>query len=191
MKKYRIECVIIIAISIIFTYAAAVSISQDKISSEILRLHILASSNNPHDQEIKLIVRDAVLDFCTPLLKDAKERREVEQIITKNMQKIANIAKKTLVSMGEDKKVIVSLKEEYYPTRDYKNFSLPAGKYLGLKIVIGEGYGKNWWCVVFPPMCNEVAQKTKGQNNEDLPPKYSIKFKTAEIIGNIRSAIFG
>lgn len=187
MKRlYRLEITILIFITMIFTYSAFVSVTQDNISNNLLRLHVLANSDSTYDQEIKLIVRDAVLEFCEPILQKANNRQEVYEIVNKNMQNIANVAQKTLWDLGEDKSVCVSLKNEYYPTRNYTDFSLPAGEYLGLRVIIGEGQGQNWWCVVFPPLCNELAV---SDSSEYLPKKYTIKFKTAEIIGEIRNFV--
>ncbi len=188
MKLRRLEVCILIFISLIFTYSAFISVKQDNIANGLLRLHVLANSNTSHDQQIKLLVRDAVLEFCEPILKNADDRNEVYEIMNENMQTLANIAQKTLWDLGENRSVSVSLKEEYYPTRDYTDFSLPAGGYLGLRVIIGEGEGKNWWCVVFPPMCNELAVSEK---TDYLPKKYTIRFKTAEVIGEIRNYIFG
>ena len=188
MKLRRLEVCILIFISLIFTYSAFISVKQDNIANGLLRLHVLANSNTSHDQQIKLLVRDAVLEFCEPILKNADDRNEVYEIMNENMQTLANIAQKTLWDLGENRSVSVSLKEEYYPTRDYTDFSLPAGEYLGLRVIIGEGEGKNWWGVVFPPMCNELAVSEK---TDYLPKKYTIRFKTAEVIGEIRNYIFG
>lgn len=188
MKLRRLEVCILIFLSLLFTYSAFISVKQDNISNGLLRLHVLANSNTAHDQQIKLLVRDAVLEFCEPILKDADNREEVYQIVNENMQTLANIAQKTLWDLGENRSVSVSLKQEYYPTRDYTDFSLPAGEYLGLRVIIGEGEGKNWWCVVFPPLCNELAVSDK---TDYLPKKTTIRFKTAEIIGEIRNYILG
>ena len=188
MKLRRLEVCILIFLSLLFTYSAFISAKQDNISNGLLRLHVLANSNTAHDQQIKLLVRDAVLEFCEPILKDADNREEVYQIVNENMQTLANIAQKTLWDLGENRSVSVSLKQEYYPTRDYTDFSLPAGEYLGLRVIIGEGEGKNWWCVVFPPLCNELAVSDK---TDYLPKKTTIRFKTAEIIGEIRNYILG
>ena len=190
MKLYRLEVAILMTIAITFTYAAAVSIKQDEMANGLLRLHVIANSDTAHDQEIKLIVRDAVLEFCEPILENAADRKEVQKIVNENMQELANIAQKTLWSLGENKSVRVCLKEEYYPTRNYTDFSLPAGNYLGLRVIIGEGDGQNWWCVVFPPLCNEVATSNeKVDADEYITKKYSIRFKTAEIIGQIRNYV--
>ncbi len=188
MKLRRLEVCILIFLSLLFTYSAFISVKQDNISNGLLRLHVLANSNTAHDQQIKLLVRDAVLEFCEPILKNADNREEVYQIVNENMQTLANIAQKTLWDLGENRSVSVSLKQEYYPTRDYTDFSLPAGEYLGLRVIIGEGEGKNWWCVVFPPLCNELAVSDK---TDYLPKKTTIRFKTAEIIGEIRNYILG
>ena len=85
----------------------------------------------------------------------------------------------------------VKLAEEYYPTRDYATFSLPAGEYLGLRVTIGEGAGHNWWCVVFPPLCNEAAAgETVEPAAKNIAPRYALRFKTAEAVGRLRHRLF-
>lgn len=191
MKLRRIECAVLLTLALLFTYAAAASAGQSAVASGLLRLHVVAHSDTPHDQEIKLMVRDAVLDFCAPLLDGAENREEVRARLLPQMQALADCAEQTLLSAGERRTVTVKLAEEYYPTRDYATFSLPAGEYLGLRVTIGEGAGHNWWCVVFPPLCNEAAAgETVEPAAKNIAPRYALRFKTAEAVGRLRHRLF-
>ena len=194
MKFRRLECALLIAVAALFTYAAAASCAQDAMANGLLRLHVVANSDTPRDQEIKLLVRDEVLRFCAPILEGAENREAVRERLLPNLQALANHARQTLKNLGESRAVSVKLAEEYYPTRDYTKFSLPAGEYLGLRVTIGEGAGQNWWCVVFPPLClGSVTESTEetalsgGFDGEQVrlitgeDEGYVVKFKAIEL----------
>ncbi len=160
-----------------------------------VRLHVLAASDEAHDQEVKLIVRDAVLLAVREWMQDAKSPEEASALLGEHLDEIRHIAEDTLDALQEDKSVTVYLSEEKYPTRDYGTMRLPAGVYQSLRIEIGEGKGQNWWCVLYPSLCTDVAKteaaliKT-GFTSEQIgvicggeSPKYKIKFKILEIFG--------
>ena len=192
MKFKRLEITLMLTLAMLFTYAAAVSHEQNEIANGLLRLHVVANSDSAHDQQIKLIIRDEVLEFCAPLLGGAQNLTEVQARLCPHMQELANHIQQTLWQMGQQEKVSVRLAEEYYPTRDYETFSLPAGAYPGLRITIGEGKGHNWWCVVFPALCTEAAAgQAKPSEQQELTPNYTLKFKTAELIGELRHHFSG
>lgn len=207
MKLRRFELTLALVVAVLFTYAAAVSHGQNLMADDLLRLHVVANSDSPHDQEVKLVVRDAVLDFCSPLLKNAENRADVRETVQEHMQDLVNHAQETLWQAGEQRTVSVRLAEEYYPTRDYATFSLPAGEYLGLRVTIGEGVGRNWWCVVFPPLCSEVAAAEENTEQTEaggsaqvaaeavlregaMAQTYTLRFKTAELVGLLRHRLF-
>lgn len=191
MKFRRLECALLIAVAALFTYAAAASYAQDTMANGLLRLHVVANSDTPRDQEIKLLVRDEVLRFCAPILEGAENREDVRERLLPNLQALANRARQTLKNLGESRAVSVKLAEEYYPTRDYTKFSLPAGEYLGLRVTIGEGAGQNWWCVVFPPLCNEAAAGEAADPEEaGIAPRYAFRFKTVEVVSALRHRLF-
>ncbi len=160
-----------------------------------VRLHVLANSDSEHDQEIKLLVRDAVLTELRALMENAENPEDASAIITEHMDRLRAVCEETLRALGEDHLVTIYLSEEKYPTRDYETIRLPAGMYQSLRIEIGEGAGKNWWCVLYPALCTDVAKteasfiKT-GFTSEQIDvltggesPKYKIKFKILEIFG--------
>ena len=128
---------------------------QDKkaLQQNLIRLHVVANSNSQKDQEVKLRVKDAVVNYLQPLVDKMSNKEEAMAFIKGNIPSIQVIANNLLAEIGEDDRVVVKLDREIFDTRKYDTFSLPAGVYDSLRIQIGDGQGKNWWCVVFPTLC--------------------------------------
>ena len=129
---------------------------EGAIYDNVIRLHILAASDSEEDQEDKLAVRDAILGEYGPLLQcesEADAAARVEEL----MPAIKELAEKTLAERGTPARVTVTFTDEGYPTRTYGGLIFPSGTYHSLRILIGEGVGKNWWCVLFPPLCVGAA----------------------------------
>ena len=124
------------------------------VSRNLVRLHVLAVDDTPLEQRVKLEVRDAVLDCLTPLLAEARSAGEAGAILEGALESIREAAQ----GRAGERPVAVTLTCERYPTRDYAGFTLPAGEYRSLRIVLGEGKGHNWWCIVFPPVCLAAVQ---------------------------------
>lgn len=124
------------------------------ISSSVIRLHVLAASDNAEEQALKLRVRDAVLEEMDGRLRGASSVYDAEEIILASLDDIARAA----FAAGEGRKVQLSFGDERYPTRVYEGFTLPAGRYRSLRISLGEGKGRNWWCIVYPQACLPGAQ---------------------------------
>ena len=118
------------------------------ISARLVRLHVLAASDAPEEQAVKLRVRDAVLETLSPMLAGVGSADEADAVLREALPTIREAAERA----AGGRPVAVSLGEERYPTRDYGGFRLPAGRYRSLRVVLGEGRGRNWWCVVFPPV---------------------------------------
>lgn len=160
-----------------------------------VRLHVLANSDSEHDQSVKLTVRDAVLAEMETLLSDAENPEDAVSVISENLDRIREVCNDTLTSLGETYTATVILSEEKYPTRNYETLSLPAGVYESLRIKLGSAEGKNWWCVLYPALCTNVAKTEEsliktGFSPEQIEiltngesPKYKIKFKFLEIFG--------
>ena len=146
-------CVILLVLSILPIHG------ESAVYDRVLRLHVLANSDSPRDQELKLQVRDAVLAVTDPLLRDAVTREEAEAILGSNLPLLKATAEDTLRSLGSEDTVTVELGRESYPTRTYARLAFPSGNYLSLRIRIGTGEGQNWWCVLFPPMCLSAASE--------------------------------
>ncbi|MBQ8249132.1 MAG: stage II sporulation protein R [Clostridia bacterium] len=129
------------------------TIEDAKLYDNIIRLHVLANSDSEEDQELKLKVRDGILDTVATLLDGVTDRTITENILSENLQAIESVAKKVLDDNSSTYTVSVTLTKEAYPTRDYENYTLPAGTYTSLRVLIGEAEGQNWWCVLFPQLC--------------------------------------
>ncbi len=119
----------------------------------IIRLHVLANSDTSEDQSMKLKVRDGILTTVAELLEGITDRTAAETILRENLSTIESSAKKVLLENSSAYTVSVTLTKEEYPTRVYENYTLPAGTYTSLRILIGEAEGQNWWCVLFPQLC--------------------------------------
>ena len=168
------------------------------INNKILRLHILANSDSKEDQELKLKVRDKILDFSKEYLKNVTNKEKAEVLIKENLDKIKKVAEEEIARHGYNYPVSVELKETYFTTREYENFTLPAGNYDALRILIGKANGHNWWCVMFPALCIGVSKKESDQkidsvlnsNESDIVEnkcKYEFRFKTLECINNVKN----
>ena len=160
---------------------------EEEIYSDVIRLHIIAASDTEEDQALKLSVRDAVLGVYGSALTSYPDRDSAAEAARELLPGIRSLAEQTLREAGCDKPVSVTLTEEEYPTRDYETFSLPAGRYLSLRVLIGEAEGHNWWCVLYPPLCLDTA--TEGEQLSDAEwglltenggGHYQVRFKLLE-----------
>lgn len=152
LRKWEITLLLALCFTLLAgTWAGAAS---SRVSEGLVRLHVIAASDDATEQAIKLDVRDAVLSYLEPKLDSAADIAGAEALIEANLDGIAAAAE----SAAQGREVSVTLGEEYYPTREYDTFSLPAGRYQSLRVTLGEGAGHNWWCVVFPPLCLTAAE---------------------------------
>ena len=131
--------------------------TQRDLADRVVRLHVLANSDSEEDQALKLLVRDAVLERATALLEQTESRAEAEALLRESLPELETIAEETVRANGYSYAVTAELEDTSFPTKEYDGFSLPAGEYLALRILIGEGVGQNWWCVVFPPLCTAAS----------------------------------
>lgn len=193
-KKIGVICLFIFTF-LLYTSIYSVNI-QENIAHKIIRLHVIANSNSAIDQSIKLKVRDEIIKKISPLLSNCSNIDESRTVLSNNLCEIEKIANTTLAKYC-DNTATASISNSNFPTKTYKNFSFPAGNYEALKIVIGEGKGENWWCVMFPPLCftnssvefSEDAVETLKQNlsnkeyefiSESNKSNVKIKFKLLE-----------
>ena len=152
LRKWEVALLLALCFTLLAgTWAGAAS---SRVSEGLVRLHVIAASDDATEQAIKLDVRDAVLSYLEPKLDSAADIAGAEALIEANLDGIAAAAE----SAAQGREVNVTLGEEYYPTREYDAFSLPAGRYQSLRVTLGEGAGHNWWCVVFPPLCLTAAE---------------------------------
>lgn len=200
MKKHHmaeISVAIGLVISIIFS-VIGFSAECSEIRNNVIRLHILANSDSEQDQQVKLKVRDVLLESGSELFSGTVSKDNAGEYLLKEREKLIQIANEVLAENGFDYKAEIYLTNEYFRTREYKNFTLPAGEYLALKVILGKGDGHNWWCVMFPPLCIPAAtvkNKTElilGEEGAEIissPEKYVMRFKIVEIIEEIKSKI--
>ncbi|MEI3288499.1 MAG: stage II sporulation protein R [Eubacterium sp.] len=171
---------------------AAVKTSED-ISNKVFRLHILANSNSTEDQNTKLMLKNFILENSEDVI-GGKTLDEAISNAKNNRKEITEMCNEYLKSIGIDYKVVVSVVKEYFKTRVYDDFTLPAGKYNSLKIELGEAKGHNWWCIVFPSVClSACTESINDYLNEDemklVSNTYSPKFKVVEIYESAKEKI--
>ena len=194
-NKFRVwETALLLALSAAMLCSSWASAASGRVSDQLVRLHVIASSDSEYDQAVKLRVRDAVLEYLEPRLSEAPDSRRAGEIISSGLEGIRAAA----LSASEGQAVSVELGEEYYPTREYDTFSLPAGKYTSLRVTLGGGEGHNWWCVVFPPLCLTASDAedafaaldddTRAVISED-GAGVQFKFRLLELWGELRSLL--
>lgn len=170
----------------LFLYSVALSAGQGPWHhNQVIRLHILAHDNSPEEQELKLAVRDEVWEFVDNLVKSAGNVDEARQIITENLPAITEAAQQTVNGHSVAVKFLDNL---HFPATSYAGIIFPQGRYTALQIIIGEGGGGNWWCVMFPPMClMELTQAQVNELSEEQLEQLTIRprFKIAEVFQNI------
>ena len=176
---------------LLVTFMIAVFPTEEtyKVYDDTLRLHILANSDSREDQDLKIGVRDLILRRFGGKLEGV-DAIDSALLITEDMlSEIEAETRDFLTENGVDYGVKISLTEEWYETRDYGGYSLPRGYYSSLVVALGEGAGQNWWCILFPPMCLGLASENGGDEDGEVyqigKDKYSIKFKTMEIIADL------
>ena len=168
-----------------------------QLREDILRLHVVAASDSAEDQAVKLQVRDAVLGSLEDGLADLTDVDAAASYIRQMLPVIEETANRVLAAAGYADTVTVSLTEEPFSQRDYETFSLPAGVYQSLRIVIGEGAGQNWWCVVFPRMCmsatSEAVAEVSGFSDTlsgTITGEYEIRFWLLDKLGQVQNFFF-
>ena len=174
---------------------------EAEIYDTVLRLHVLANSDSEEDQSLKLSVRDAILAVGNGLLDGCESREEAARILQKNLPLLEKAAQEAIAEAGFSYPVRFALGEEAYPTRTYGSICFPEGDYLSLRVIIGEGEGQNWWCVLYPPLCMSAASAGKSDEEafiavgligdqyrvitETEQPTYRIRFKILEVFETI------
>ena len=187
-----IELALLIGLAAALLIGAVSLQTQVRLSEKVVRLHVLANSDSRGDQALKLRVRDRVLARTTELLEESSDRREAESCLRGRLLELEAIAAEEIAAAGYDYAVTAQLTNTHFPTKEYDGFALPAGNYLALRIVIGDGEGQNWWCVVFPPLCTAAAADVPasalaaGFSEEEMgliteeDRGYVLKFKAVE-----------
>ena len=139
--------------------------TKESMSSKIIRFHVLANSDSEEDQALKLKVRDQVLGYIAPKLKESKSKEQSRNILISEEENVRNICLKAIRDNGYDYGVNIQLNKQNFPVKTYGNIVLPQGEYEAYRILIGNGEGQNWWCVMFPPLC--FVDISKGEPDYD------------------------
>lgn len=186
----RLETALLFGVAFALLAGTWIGGQQKALAERLVRLHVVAASDSREDQAVKLRVRDAVLAEASPWLKEAGSREEALALLAEHLPELARIGAETA---GEGVPVTASLEEDtWFPTKEYTDFALPAGRYTALRITLGEGEGRNWWCVVFPPLClgsvsETVAEKAGNFSDDQVrlvtgeSEGYVVKFRAMEL----------
>lgn len=159
----------------------------DSISNKIIRFHVLANSNSNEDQQLKIKVKDKIIEYIFPKLENSNSLEESREILANNEDEITKIANECINENGYNYSVKVEFKRENFPEKVYGNISLPQGEYEAFRVLIGEASGENWWCVMFPPIC--FVDVTKGQVSYDETEESMKEVLTDEEFEKIRNDV--
>lgn len=198
-KKILLILIIFIFYFIFYSFSYSYSISND-LEKNLFRLHILANSDSTEDQELKLYVRNKVIDYLHQYSFNNKS--ELITFLNNNQLSLQKVIDDAIKEKGYSYTSSFEIENSFYPQKQYENITLPAGNYDGLKIKIGKAEGKNWWCVLFPPMClinnstcslpeeseilldNSLTAESYSVISSNSS-KYKFKFKIIEFINNL------
>ena len=183
-----IGSLITILIATLFTMAGK---EEQLLTENFFRFHVLANSDSEEDQALKLKVRDAVIDYLEPGIKESDSKEATRAYILSHLPQITDVAGRTLRAAGSSQKLQVVVGESEFPTKSYGSVTLPAGRYEALRIEIGEAEGRNWWCVMFPTLCfveetealemeEDLSEHLPQAQNELIHQPRSFKFKLVE-----------
>jgi len=210
MKK-KLNFILILTI-LIFIYIVLLSFNYSQaisynLSDSVFRLHIIANSDSSADQELKLKVRDNIIEYMNTLTSSSSDKKDVISIVNNHLDSFKEIALNTIKENGYNYDVNIEIGNFHFPTKSYGDISFPAGNYDALKIEIGDAIGQNWWCVLFPPLCfvnsstgvvpddskNTLKENinsesyeiiSEGNNSNDNTSDIKIKFKIIEFFNN-------
>jgi len=214
LKRTGIYILVFLLIATIM-YIYNISEQQDMMVDKLLRLHVIANSDDPVDQQLKLKVKDKIVEEIRNEISSMASKEQVIAFINGNKDRIEQIAREQIAVWGKDYDVKVETGNFVFPTKLYGNLALPAGRYDALEVVIGEGKGANWWCVMFPPLCfvdsnssmafardqqrvkdmleeEEYEILSSSQNRDQVPIR--IRFKIIELLNKSRikmAEVFG
>ena len=179
MKLKLIELSVILSLFICIISCLSFERVCDSVREKVLRLHVIANSDSEADQKLKLKVRDRIIEESGELFTISESRDEAEENLQKSLGELTTLTEKVIAEEGSDYSVQVRIEPSYFPVRIYENFTLPAGTYRSLKVIIGEGKGQNWWCVLFPPLCLPAAEK-RGDILSDVLSENELKLVTSD-----------
>ncbi len=175
----------------LFVYYLAKSYSTimfNNISNSFIRFHVVANSNSTEDQIIKYKVRDSIMNYISPFLKKAHTKEDAIKIINNHLDELNIISKSLIKDEGIDYSINISVRESYFPTKDYETFTLPEGYYDALIIELGKAQGQNWWCIMFPSICIPQADDLNLKSNAKSILEDSLDSEELSIISKNNSS---
>ncbi len=197
-KKVEVALALAVFAAAIISLAGFRTACED-VRRDVLRLHVIANSDSEEDQALKLKIRDTILKEGAAVFDGTLTADEAAEVVKPETARLREAAERTAAENGYGYKVDVEVGEEYFDTRVYENFTMPAGRYMSVRVIIGEGKGKNWWCVMFPPLCLPAAGTEHSidaflDDDEvrvvESSPRYEPRFKIVEIIEKVRDKWF-
>lgn len=194
-KKLFVFLPLLLIFTLLFGSLSYTNDESNNISTKVLRMHVLANSNSINDQRLKIAVKNNILKSTQELFTDCDNLEESIEIAQSNTELIKASAQEVIKKYNKNYDVKVYVDNEFFDVREYKDFTLPSGNYNTVKIVIGEGKGKNWWCVMYPAVCISACSDdfdkalTKEEKKLITSKKYIPKFKILEIINKIKNKI--
>ena len=202
IEKYKLELSVVLGLFITVTLGEFTNFNQQcsVIREETFRLHIKANSDNEADQNLKLEVRDEILNETEEMFLNANAKEMAKEISKEQINDIEKIAEEKVKEKGFDYSVSAKVDKMYFSTRYYDTFTLPAGYYDALSVDIGSGSGQNWWCVLFPPLCLPAVTEEENQENLDeiysesqqdiiTNDEYEVKFAVVEMFENFKHSV--
>ena len=198
-KIFKLFIVLFLVLGVLYIYS--VYKNRQLLSDQIIRLHVVADTNEQPDQEVKLLVRDEILRLVDSIKHGAESKTEMLMRLKEQLPELQEAANTVLECAGKHYKAVVTLQEEEFPTRFYDTFALPAGIYDSLKVTIGSGEGENWWCVVFPDLCIAAASTEVKDTAVDagfsqtlsntltLDEGYEVRFWILDCLGKLQNFI--
>ncbi|MGN0524986.1 stage II sporulation protein R [Eubacterium sp.] len=194
-KKLFVFLPLLLIFTLLFGSLSYTNDASNNISTKVLRMHVLANSNSINDQRLKIAVKNNILKSTQELFTDCDNLEESIEIAQSNTELIKASAQEVIKKYNKNYDVKVYVDNEFFDVREYKDFTLPSGNYNTVKVVIGEGKGKNWWCVMYPAVCISACSDdfdkalTKEEKKLITSKKYIPKFKILEIINKIKNKI--
>ncbi|WP_408955382.1 stage II sporulation protein R [Natroniella sp. ANB-PHB2] len=172
MKRIRLVILISVALVLLSLWAnsqAFVLVDDDYQPEDLLRLHIIPNSNSIDDQILKREIKEQVINITQALLSDKTDISQAELELINNKEELGVLIEDELHTKGYDYQVELNITETYFPTRTYGSLTLEEGDYKALEIIIGQGRGENWWCVLFPPLCFvDSNEQFVSEGNEEV-----------------------
>ena len=184
-------------------WIGGVMADRQSLRDGLIRLHIVANSDSEEDQALKLQIRDAVTEKLEGVMAGIPDMQQAKEYLQAHLEELESLVNQVIEAAGFTDKATVTLSEEAFDTRHYDTFTLPAGVYESLRITIGEGEGKNWWCVVFPTLCVSATSDgfedtAAGSGFQDSltgtlsnEPGYEIRFFFLDCLGRLENLFFG